>query len=85
MNTLTGMVALVTGASRGVGKAIVLGLEEAGRIQKVQNVTVHSAYHRGQVTRLLRQLGKAPLMTDCLIYIDAGGDFSRTQSTNGAS
>lgn len=32
----------------------------------------HGTYHRGQVTSLLRQLGKAPVSTDYLLYIDAG-------------
>jgi uncharacterized damage-inducible protein DinB len=32
----------------------------------------HSTYHRGQVATMLRQLGKAPLSTDYLVFLDAG-------------
>ena len=34
------------------------------------HVVNHSSYHRGQVATLLRQLGKAPLSTDLLLYYD---------------
>ena len=30
----------------------------------------HSTYHRGQVATMLRQLGKAPLATDYLVFLD---------------
>ena len=30
----------------------------------------HATYHRGQVTTLLRQLGREPAMTDFLYYVD---------------
>jgi uncharacterized damage-inducible protein DinB len=33
----------------------------------------HGTYHRGQVATLLRQLGKKPLSTDYLLYLDGGG------------
>ena len=33
----------------------------------------HGTYHRGQVATLLRQLGKKPLSTDFLLYLDGGG------------
>jgi uncharacterized damage-inducible protein DinB len=33
----------------------------------------HGTYHRGQVATLLRQLGKVPVSTDYLRYLDAGG------------
>ena len=36
----------------------------------MQHVVNHSSYHRGQVVTLLRQLGKAPLPTDFLVYFD---------------
>ncbi len=32
----------------------------------------HGTYHRGQVASLLRQLGKKPLSTDYLLYLDGG-------------
>jgi len=32
----------------------------------------HGTYHRGQVATLLRQLGRSPIPTDYLRYIDAG-------------
>jgi len=38
--------------------------------QMVQHMTIHSAYHRGQLVTLLRQLGVKPPCTDYLIYID---------------
>jgi uncharacterized damage-inducible protein DinB len=31
----------------------------------------HSTYHRGQVATMLRQLGKKPLSTDYLVFLDA--------------
>jgi uncharacterized damage-inducible protein DinB len=36
------------------------------------HVVNHGTYHRGQVTTLLRQLGKAAVSTDYLRYVDAG-------------
>jgi uncharacterized damage-inducible protein DinB len=36
----------------------------------VQHLIVHSAFHRGQVASLLRQLGVAPPHTDYLVYLD---------------
>jgi uncharacterized damage-inducible protein DinB len=37
------------------------------------HLTNHSTYHRGQVATLLRQLGKTPVSTDYLRFLDAGG------------
>lgn len=34
----------------------------------------HSTYHRGQVTTLLRQLGKTPTATDYLLFLDVPQD-----------
>jgi uncharacterized damage-inducible protein DinB len=51
--------------------------------QMVQHVTVHSAYHRGQVTTLLRQLGRIPPMTDYLVFIDMEADSAHDESTDG--
>jgi uncharacterized damage-inducible protein DinB len=36
----------------------------------MQHVVNHSSYHRGQVTTMLRQLGKAPASTDLLLFLD---------------
>ena len=38
----------------------------------------HGTYHRGQVATLLRQLGKKPLSTDYLLYLDGGGGAPAT-------
>jgi len=38
--------------------------------QQMVHVVNHSSYHRGQVTSLLRQLGKEPQNTDFLVYYD---------------
>lgn len=37
------------------------------------HVVNHGSYHRGQVATLLRQLGKKPLSTDYLLYLDGKG------------
>jgi len=37
------------------------------------HVVNHSTYHRGQVATMLRQLGKAPLPTDYLVFLDGAG------------
>ena len=41
------------------------------------HVVNHSSYHRGQVTTMLRQLGKRPLSTDLLLFYD---DLNRAHS-----
>jgi len=38
--------------------------------QMVQHLMMHSAYHRGQLATLLRQLDVVPPTTDYLIYLD---------------
>ena len=38
--------------------------------QMMQHVVIHSAYHRGQVVTLLRQLGATAPTTDYLVYWD---------------
>jgi uncharacterized damage-inducible protein DinB len=38
--------------------------------QLVQHLMFHSAYHRGQIATMLRQIGKVPPKTDYLIFID---------------
>jgi uncharacterized damage-inducible protein DinB len=39
--------------------------------QMVCHLTMHSAYHRGQLATLLRQLDVVPPTTDYLVYLDA--------------
>jgi uncharacterized damage-inducible protein DinB len=39
--------------------------------QMVYHLTMHSAYHRGQLATLLRQLDVVPPTTDYLVYLDA--------------
>jgi uncharacterized damage-inducible protein DinB len=39
--------------------------------QMVHHLTMHSAYHRGQLATLLRQMDVAPPTTDYLVYVDA--------------
>lgn len=36
--------------------------------QSMQHVVNHGTYHRGQVTTLLRQLGKQPILTDLMHF-----------------
>jgi uncharacterized damage-inducible protein DinB len=38
--------------------------------QMVLHLTMHSAYHRGQLATLLRQLGRVPPSTDYLVFVD---------------
>jgi uncharacterized damage-inducible protein DinB len=39
--------------------------------QMVQHLAMHSAYHRGQLATLLRQLGRVPPSTDYLVFVDS--------------
>jgi len=39
--------------------------------QMVHHLGMHSAFHRGQIATLLRQLGAAPPTTDYLVFLDA--------------
>ena len=39
-------------------------------IDQMRHLVNHSTYHRGQVTLQLRSLGKQPLATDYLMYLD---------------
>jgi len=39
-------------------------------MQMVQHMTLHSAFHRGQMVTLFRQLGVSPLNTDYLMFVD---------------
>jgi uncharacterized damage-inducible protein DinB len=42
--------------------------------QMVQHLIIHSAYHRGQLATLLRQLGVSPPNTDYLMFVDYQSD-----------
>ncbi len=44
--------------------------------QMVHHLAVHSAYHRGQVATLLRQLGFVPPQTDYLVFVDSQSSVS---------
>jgi uncharacterized damage-inducible protein DinB len=39
-------------------------------VDQMRHLVNHSTYHRGQVTLQLRMLGKEPLSTDLLLYLD---------------
>jgi uncharacterized damage-inducible protein DinB len=39
--------------------------------QMVNHLVIHSAYHRGQLATMLRQLGAVPPTTDYLVFLDA--------------
>lgn len=47
--------------------------------QGLLHVVLHSAYHRGQVVTMLRQLGAQAVGTDLLAWYDVGGGAARTQ------
>jgi len=47
---------------------------EYGLAQMVQHMVLHSAYHRGQLVTLLRQLGLTPPNTDYLTFVDETGE-----------
>lgn len=38
--------------------------------QMVQHLMFHSTYHRGQLSTMLRQVGKVPPRTDYLVFLD---------------
>jgi uncharacterized damage-inducible protein DinB len=42
--------------------------------EMLQHLTMHSAYHRGQLATLLRQLDVVPPTTDYLVYVDTQKD-----------
>jgi dehydrogenase/reductase SDR family protein 1 len=55
MSTLRGRVALVTGASRGVGKGVALGLAEAGATIYITGRSVDEGHGVGQLPGTLHQ------------------------------
>ena len=46
--------------------------------QMVQHLLFHSAYHRGQLVTLLRQLGVTPPNTDYLMFVDYQSDRKKS-------
>ena len=72
MQTLAGKVAIVTGASRGVGKGIALGLGEAGAIVYVTGRTIEEGKSSsgwpgaiGQTAAAVTQLGGQGIAVQC--------------------
>jgi len=57
------------------GQTFVYALGEA-----MVHLVNHGTYHRGQVATLLRQLGKKPLSSDYLLYLDGGGGGAASSS-----
>jgi uncharacterized damage-inducible protein DinB len=45
--------------------------------QMMMQILSHSAYHRGQIPTMLRQLGAEPLMTDFLRFFDMKSERAR--------
>lgn len=43
----------------------------------IHHLCNHSTYHRGQVTNMLRLLGRQPRATDFLVFWDEGGEAQR--------
>jgi uncharacterized damage-inducible protein DinB len=43
--------------------------------QTIHQVVIHSSYHRGQVTTMLRQLGAAAVPLDFLVSLDMQNKF----------
>jgi NAD(P)-dependent dehydrogenase (short-subunit alcohol dehydrogenase family) len=62
MFSLTGKCALVTGASRGIGKAIALGFAEAGADVAILARSTEAPY---QVADLVRRKGRRAAVLTC--------------------
>ena len=66
MNTLAGKIALVTGGSRGIGRACALALAQAGADVAVNYRERKDA--AGEVCSLLERLGRPEPSQTCFYY-----------------
>lgn len=53
-------------------------------VQMLQHIVNHSAYHRGQVSAMLRQLGAAAVPTDFLVFVDETSMATDRRADGGA-
>jgi uncharacterized damage-inducible protein DinB len=51
--------------------------------QMILHLTMHSAYHRGQLATLLRQLGRVPPSIDYLVFVDSKSSAGTKQPIEG--
>lgn len=58
---------------------------EYTRAHMMQHVVNHSSYHRGQIAVLLRQLGKGPIATDFLLFLDEAGRKGSARCSSSSS
>ena len=79
MSTLSGRVVLVTGASRGLGKAIAAALAEAGADVPV-NFRVQAAAAEA-VCQTIRATGRKCIAVQADVSLSADGDRLKKQSS----